>query len=244
MTAGIGSNNQVLSPFSCLRDVLHTIILIENNTNRGESGSMSLRRDIATVFERDPAARSLWEVLICYPGLHALYLHRMAHWLYRRRWFFLARLVSHFNRLVTAIEIHPGAQIGPGFFIDHGAGVVIGETTIIGEDVTIYQGVVLGGTGKEKGKRHPTIGDRVVISAGAMVLGNISIEEDCKIGAGAVVINSVPPGCTVVGVPGQVVKQDGDRVFNLDHGDLPDPVEARLRQLEARLRQLERMNQE
>ncbi len=205
---------------------------------------MSLRRDIATVFERDPAARSLWEVLTCYPGLHALYCHRVAHWLYRRRLFFLARLVSHCSRFLTGVEIHPGAEIGPGFFIDHGAGVVIGETSIIGENVTLYQGVVLGGTGKEKGKRHPTIGDRVMISAGAMVLGNITIEEDSKIGAGAVVINSVPPGCTVVGVPGRIVKQDGDRIFNLDHGDLPDPVEARLHQLEERLRRLETMSQE
>ena len=204
---------------------------------------MSLKRDIATVFERDPAARSLLEVLTCYPGLHALYLHRMAHWLYRQRAFFLARLLSHGSRFLTGVEIHPGAVIGPGLFIDHGAGVVIGETTIIGEDVTLYQGVVLGGTGKEKGKRHPTIGDRVIISAGAMVLGNITVEEDCKIGAGAVVINSVPSGCTVVGIPGRVVKRDGDRIFNLDHGDLPDPVEVRLRQLEERLEKLETTSQ-
>ncbi len=183
-----------------------------------------LREDIATVFERDPAARGIFEVVACYPGLHAVWLHRVAHRLYRRRLYLPARLISHLGRFLTGIEIHPGAKIGRRLFIDHGAGVVIGETAEIGNDVTIYQGVTLGGTGKDKGKRHPTIGDNVVIAAGAKVLGAITVGSNCRIGAGAVVIRSVPPNCTVVGVPGRIVVKDGVKQEPLDHANLPDPV--------------------
>jgi len=202
----------------------------------------SLRRDVRAVFERDPAARSTLEVILCYPGFHALQMHRIAHWLLRLGLPLLARVVSHVSRFLTGIEIHPGARIGPGFFIDHGMGVVIGETAEIGEDVTLYQGVVLGGTGKEKGKRHPTIGDRVTVSAGAIVLGDIRVGHDSRIGAGAVVIGDVPPNATVVGVPGRVVRLAGRKVggsIDLEHGRLPDPLEQRLLQMEARLRALE-----
>ncbi len=190
-----------------------------------------LRKDIKAVFERDPAAKSLLEVLLCYPGLHAILLHRVAHFFYRHRLFLIARLISQFSRAITQIEIHPGAKIGEGLFIDHGAGVVIGETTEIGNNVTIYQGVTLGGTGKEKGKRHPTIGNNVVISAGAKVLGSFTVGDNSKIGAGSVVLKPVPPNSTVVGVPGKVVIKDGEKVdsagasiIDLRHDLLPDPV--------------------
>jgi serine O-acetyltransferase len=200
-----------------------------------------LRRDIAAVFERDPACKSIWEVLFCYPGFHALQLHRVAHALYRRRLFFLARLVSQLSRWLTGIEIHPGAKIGAGCFIDHGMGVVIGETAEVGENVTLYQGVTLGGTGKEKGKRHPTVGNNVMIGVGAKVLGNITVGDNCRIGAGAVVVRSVPPNCTVVGVPGHVVWRDGRRVSGVDlnHGDLPDPVADALSALQRYVYRLE-----
>lgn len=211
-----------------------------------------LKEDIRVVFERDPAAKSVLEVLLCYPGLHAVWFHRLAHRLYRRQFFLLARLVSHLARFLTGIEIHPGAKIGRGFFIDHGAGVVIGETTEIGDNVTLYQGVTLGGTGKEKGKRHPTIGNNVVISAGAKILGSFTVGDNSKIGAGSVVLKPVPPDCTVVGVPGRVVVREGQRVHpavDLRHDLLPDPVadvlnrfeeeiinlKNRLQELEARL---------
>ncbi|MHB0885902.1 MAG: serine O-acetyltransferase EpsC [Bacillota bacterium] len=199
------------------------------------------RRDVRAVIERDPAARSVLEVILCYPGLHAVWIHRWAHRLYRRRRFLAARLLSQFARSLTGIEIHPGARLGRGFFIDHGMGVVIGETAEVGEDVTLYQGVTLGGTGKEKGKRHPTIGRNVIISAGAKVLGAITIGDNCKIGAGAVVIESVPPNCTVVGVPGRVVRRDGVRTAgaDLDHADLPDPVAEAIATLSRRLARLE-----
>ncbi|MEW6192291.1 MAG: serine O-acetyltransferase [Bacillota bacterium] len=186
-----------------------------------------LKEDIRVVFERDPAAKNVLEVLLCYPGLHAVWFHRLAHRLYRRQFFLLARLVSHLARFLTGIEIHPGAKIGRGFFIDHGAGVVIGETTEIGDNVTLYQGVTLGGTGKEKGKRHPTIGNNVVISAGAKILGSFTVGDNSKIGAGSVVLKPVPPDCTVVGVPGRVVVREGQRVcpaVDLRHDLLPDPV--------------------
>jgi serine O-acetyltransferase len=208
-----------------------------------------LKKEIQAVFDRDPAAKSVWEVLLCYPGLHAIILHRVAHFFYRRRFFFIARLISHFSRFLTQIEIHPGAKIGEGFFIDHGAGVVIGETAEIGNNVTIYQGVTLGGTGKEKGKRHPTIGNNVVISTGAKVLGAITVGENSKIGAGSVVLKDVPPNSTVVGVPGRVVVRDGQRVggpVDLRHDLLPDPVAeiingilAELEQLKKRVAELE-----
>jgi serine O-acetyltransferase len=198
-----------------------------------------LREDIRVVMERDPAAKSWIEVILCYPGFHAIRFHRVAHALYRRRLFVLARIVSQIARFLTGIEIHPGARIGQRLFIDHGMGVVIGETAEIGDDVTLYQGVTLGGTGKEKGKRHPTIGNGVMISAGAKVLGNITVGDRAKIGAGAVVVRSVPPDATVVGVPGRVVRRAGRRVgVDLEHGDLPDPVADALRRLTREVEEL------
>ncbi|NPV52358.1 MAG: serine O-acetyltransferase [Firmicutes bacterium] len=201
----------------------------------------TIRRDIQAVFERDPAAKSLLEVLLCYPGLHAIISHRIAHFFYRKRLFLIARLISHISRFFTGIEIHPGAKIGSGFFIDHGSGVVIGETAEVGDNVTLYQGVTLGGTGKEKGKRHPTIGNNVVISAGAKVLGSFRVGDGAKIGAGAVVLKPVPPCSTVVGVPGRVVVQDGKRVpgIDLEHGNLPDPVQAAFEAMQKRIAMLE-----
>ncbi|MEW9031373.1 MAG: serine O-acetyltransferase EpsC [Planifilum fimeticola] len=185
----------------------------------------TLRSDIQAVFDRDPAARGVLEVVLTYSGLHAIWMHRIAHWMYKKKWFLLARMLSQFNRFLTGIEIHPGAKIGKGLFIDHGMGVVIGETCEIGDNVTIYQGVTLGGTGKEKGKRHPTIEDNVLIASGAKVLGSMRIGRNSKIGAGSVVLREVPPNSTVVGVPGRVVVQNGVRVPNdLDHCNLPDPV--------------------
>lgn len=187
---------------------------------------MGLRDDIKAIFERDPAAKNLLEVLLCYPGLHAILLHRMAHRLHKWGFVLLPRLISQFSRLVTGIEIHPGARIGSGLFIDHGMGVVVGETAIIGDNVTLYQGVTLGGTGKEKGKRHPTIGNNVVIGTGAKVLGPIEVDDFAKIGAGSVVLQNVPSHTTVVGVPGRVVIYDGERIPSIDlhHENLPDPV--------------------
>lgn len=200
-----------------------------------------IKRDIQVVFERDPAVKSVWEVLLAYPGFHAIQIHRVAHWLYRRRRYVLARLLSHLGRWLTGIEIHPGARLGPGLFIDHGMGVVIGETAEVGENVTLYQGVVLGGTGKERGKRHPTIGNNVVIAAGAKVLGSFKVGDGAKIGAGAVVLREVPPCSTVVGVPGRVVAQQGRRVatIDLDHARLPDPVASAFQAMQARLEALE-----
>jgi len=183
-----------------------------------------LREDIRTVLREDPAARSTWEVIFCYPGLHALWLHRVAHFLWRHRLRLFGRLLSHLSRFATGIEIHPGASIGRRFFIDHGMGVVIGETSEIGDDVLIYQGVVLGGTSLQKRKRHPTIGNDVVIGAGATLLGAITIGDGARIGAGSVVVESVPPGATVVGVPGRVVEEGLRPVLDLEHGKLPDPV--------------------
>ncbi|MBO8129343.1 MAG: serine O-acetyltransferase [Peptococcaceae bacterium] len=205
-----------------------------------------IRRDIEVVFERDPAAKNVLEVLLCYPGLHAIILHRIAHWFYRRRCFTFARLISHFSRFMTGIEIHPGARIGEGFFIDHGAGVVIGETTEIGKNVTLYQGVTLGGTGKEKGKRHPTIGDNVVISAGAKILGSFKVGDNSKIGAGSVVLRPVPPNSTVVGVPGRVVRLNGKRVgiIDLRHDQLPDPVAEAMAKMEEHIQRLEQKVQD
>lgn len=214
-----------------------------------------LRSEIKVVFERDPAAKSAVEVLLTYPGLHAIIMYRWAHWLYKKNRFLLARILSQFARFITGIEIHPGAKIGTGLFIDHGAGVVIGETAEIGDNVTIYQGVTLGGTGKEKGKRHPTIGNNVVISTGAKVLGSFTVGDNVKIGAGSVVLKPVPPNCTVVGVPGKIVIQDGQRVgsvskIDLRHDLLPDPVSEALTDLaagveglEKRIAELERENQ-
>ena len=173
-----------------------------------------LRKDIRVVFERDPAAKSTLEVIFCYSGLHAIWLHRISHALFKRGWIVAARLVSNFCRFLTGIEIHPGATIGDGLFIDHGTGIVIGETAEIGKNVTLYQGVTLGGTGKEKGKRHPTIGNNVVIATGAKVLGSFKVGDHAKIGAGSVVLREVPPYATVVGIPGRVVVLHGKRIHN------------------------------
>ena len=181
-----------------------------------------VREQIETIFRRDPAARSTLEIALCYPGFHAILLHRLAHRLYGRGWYTLARIVSQLSRTLTGIDIHPGARIGRRFFIDHGMGVVIGETTEIGDDVLVYQGVTLGGTGKDTGKRHPTIGDDVVIGTGAAILGNIKIGDHVKIGAGSVVVHPIPAHSTVVGVPGRVV-HDSVEFEPLEHGDLPDP---------------------
>nr|WP_304654868.1 serine O-acetyltransferase EpsC [Sporolactobacillus sp. STSJ-5] len=186
------------------------------------------------VFDQDPAARSKWEVIMTYSGLHAIWSHRMAHWLWKKKRYFLARALSQFSRFFTGIEIHPGARIGRRFFMDHGMGIVIGETCEIGDDVTLFQGVTLGGTGKEKGKRHPTVGNDVLISAGAKVLGSITIGDHSKIGAGSVVLHDVPSNSTVVGIPGRVVRQNGLKVHHhdLNHADLPDPVAEKMHQLE------------
>jgi serine O-acetyltransferase len=200
-----------------------------------------IRADIQCVKERDPAATSTASVLFNYPGVHALWAHRVTHWLWGHHRFGFARWLSEVARFFTGVEIHPGASIGERFFIDHGMGVVIGETTIIGDDVTIYQGVTLGGTGKETGKRHPTLEDCVVVGVGAAVLGNITIGHGSKVGGGAVVIDDVPPNCTVVGVPGRVVMRGGSRVDTIDlhHEDLPDPVVEMFRCLQRRMDRLE-----
>jgi serine O-acetyltransferase len=200
-----------------------------------------LREDIACIRERDPAARSTWEVLTCYPGLHALFLHGWAHacWLAGFRW--LGRFISHLARFLTGIEIHPGAKIGRRVFIDHGMGVVIGETAEIGENVTLLQGVTLGGTSLRREKRHPTLGDNVVVGAGAKIIGAFTIGENSRIGAGSVVVREVPPNSVVVGVPGRVTYKDGQRVggIDLNQTDLPDPVMKALEQLVERIRTLE-----
>lgn len=199
----------------------------------------AMKEDIKVVFEKDPAARSSLEVILTYSGLHAVWAHRLAHKLFKRNLLFLARVISQISRFFTGIEIHPGAQIGRRFFIDHGMGVVIGETCIIGNDVTIYQGVTLGGTGKEKGKRHPTLEDHVLVATGAKVLGNITIGKNSKVGAGSVVLQNVPPNATVVGIPGKVVIKDGIKVgCELDHRDLPDPVADKFREMQLEMKKL------
>ncbi|WCN37746.1 serine O-acetyltransferase [Aneurinibacillus uraniidurans] len=199
-----------------------------------------LREDIAVVMERDPAARSKMEVVLTYSGLHAIWFHRISHRLWKRDFPTLARMVSQLGRWLTGIEIHPGARIGKGLFIDHGMGVVIGETCEIGDNVTLYQGVTLGGTGKEKGKRHPTIGNNVLIASGAKVLGSMKIGDNSKIGAGSVVLKEVPPNSTVVGVPGHVIIQDGIKVQQqaFDHTNMPDPVEELLQSMQNEIEQL------
>ncbi len=184
----------------------------------------SIREDVATVRERDPAAKSRLEVFLCYSGLHALWFYRINHWLWNRGFWLLARWLSQVARFLTGIEIHPGATIGRRLFIDHGLGVVIGETAIVGDDVTLYQGVTLGGTGKEHGKRHPTIEDDVVIGGGAKVLGNITVGRNCRIGAGSVVLRNVPENSTVVGVPGHIIFRNGERVVITDPKQINDPL--------------------
>jgi serine O-acetyltransferase len=200
-----------------------------------------IKEDIDTVFDRDPAAKNIFEVLFCYPGLHSIWIHRFSHFLWIKRVPFFPRLISQIARAFTGIEIHPGAVIGRRFFIDHGMGVVIGETSKIGDDVTIYQYVTLGGTGKDKGKRHPTIGNNVVIGAGAIVLGPITIGDNVRIGAGAVVIKMVPENSTVVGNPGRIVVRNGvkAKLSQLDHNILPDPLKDYLIKQDQKIFELE-----
>ena len=211
----------------------------------------SAREYVASVFDRDPAAKSWLEVLLCYPGQHALWAHRVNHWLWTHHLRLLARFCSQVSRLLTGIEIHPGAEIGRRFFIDHGMGVVIGETTIIGDDVTLYQGVTLGGTGKEKGKRHPTLGNNVVVGGGAKILGNVTVGENCRVGAGSVVLSDVPDNSTIVGVPGHIIFRDGKRVVITDPKEIRDPLSdalaalaSQVQALEETVRQLERERDE
>ena len=207
-----------------------------------------LRYDINAIKERDPAARNSFEVLMLYSGLHAVIYHRWANFFYRHKMFFMARLISQTSRHLTGIEIHPGAKIGKGLFIDHGAGVVIGETTEIGDNCTIYQGVTLGGTGKDKGKRHPTLGNNVMVGCGAKVLGPFKVGDNSRIAAGAVVLEEVPPDCTVVGVPARVVKRDGVKVKPLDQIHIPDPVAQEICRLEVKMaamqKQLDKLREE
>jgi serine O-acetyltransferase len=207
-----------------------------------------IREDIRNVFDKDPAARSVPEVLCCYPGLHAIWLHRISHWLWTHKLRFLGRLLSHLGRFLTNIEIHPGARIGRRVFIDHGSGVVIGETSELGDDCLLYQGVVLGGTTLEKKKRHATLGHGVVMGTGSITLGPITIGDGARVGAGSVVVKSVPPGVTVVGIPGRIVTRKQKPVAELEHARLPDPVHEDIRnvlreehRLEARVRELERL---
>ncbi|MBP2634078.1 MAG: serine O-acetyltransferase [Firmicutes bacterium] len=226
-----------------------------------------LKKDIRVVFDRDPAAKSIWEVIFCYQGLHAIWFHRLSHYFYLKGWILFPRMISNFARFLTGIEIHPGATIGEGLFIDHGSGIVIGETTEIGKNVTLYQGVTLGGTGKEKGKRHPTIGNNVVVASGAKVLGSFLVGDHAKIGAGSVVLKEVPANATVVGIPGKVVLMYGKKIktpeqiaeenrrklesidadieeaeekdVDLSHGNLPDPEEEMLMCMHRNIQQLE-----
>lgn len=201
----------------------------------------ALKKDLNAIMQHDPAARNKLEVILTYSGFHAIVFYRLAHFLHIHRYFLLARIISQLTRFFTGIEIHPGATIGAGFCIDHGSGVVIGETTVIGENVLIYQGVTLGGTGKEKGKRHPTIEDGVMISAGAKVLGPFTVGKNAKIGAGSIVLKEVPPCATVVGIPGRVVKICGERIDDLDQ-TLPDPIMDELNAIKSRLAALEVKN--
>ncbi|HZX60122.1 MAG: serine O-acetyltransferase [candidate division NC10 bacterium] len=202
----------------------------------------TMRRDIQAARDRDPAVRSTLELFFCYPGLHAVWAHRIAHWFWSRGLLFIGRALSHLNRFLTGIEIHPAAHLGPGLFIDHGMGVVIGETTEIGENVTIYQGVTLGGTSLERKKRHPTIGNNVVIGAGAKILGPFTVGDNSKIGSGSVVVKEVPPNSVVVGVPGRVIYRDGKKVTDMDFDwtNLPDPVAQALQCLLDRVHDLEK----
>jgi serine O-acetyltransferase len=201
-----------------------------------------VRRDVAAAMERDPAARSRLEILLCYPGVHALVLHRLAHRFWRGGWLVTARFLAHIARFLTGIEIHPGARIGAGVFIDHGMGVVIGETAEVGDDVTLYQGVTLGGTSLKREKRHPTLERSVVVGTGAAVLGAITVAAGARIGAGSVVVADVPADSVVVGVPGKVIYRDGKRVaprIDLEHADLPDPLARAIEQILDRLHELE-----
>lgn len=217
-----------------------------------------ITKDLDAIMLRDPAVRTRLEAALCYPGLHAIWLHRLAHPLYKRGWVVIPRIINTFSRFLTGIDIHPGAKLGPGLFIDHGMGLVIGETAEIGSNVTLYQGVTLGGTGKEKGKRHPTIGNNVVVSSGAKVLGSFKVGDNSKIGSGSVVLQEVPPNSVVVGIPGRIVTRDGVRInpngdsdaesmIDLNHDKLPDPVAdyerllaKHMEEFNARLQELEK----
>ncbi|MBZ5202943.1 serine O-acetyltransferase [Planomicrobium chinense] len=200
-----------------------------------------LKDDVDVIFEQDPAARSYLEVILTYSGLHAIWAHRLAHFFFKKKLFFIARVISQISRFFTGIEIHPGAVIGRRFFIDHGMGVVIGETCIIGDNVTLYQGVTLGGTGKERGKRHPTLEDNVLVATGAKVLGSIVIGANSKVGAGSVVLKNVPANATVVGIPGKVVIQDGVKVKpDLNHQNMPDPMMDKCESMELKIAAMER----
>ncbi len=202
---------------------------------------MSLWSDARSIAKRDPAAKNILEVIFLYSGFHALVIHRGAHWLYRHKCFFLARLLSQLNRFLTGVEIHPGAKIGKGLFIDHGMGIVIGETAQIGDNCTIYHGVTLGGTGKDIGKRHPTIGDNVLIGTGAKILGPFEVGDNSMIGANSVVLNAIDPESTVIGIPGRPIKQTGERIpsVDLDQINLPDPVKQELNNLDGKIACLE-----
>jgi len=202
----------------------------------------TLRRDIQAAWDRDPAVRSTLEIIFCYPGLHAVWLHRVAHWFWNRGLLFIGRFISHMTRFLTGIEIHPAARLGPGLFIDHGMGVVIGETSEVGENVTIYQGVTLGGTSLERKKRHPTIGNNVIIGGGAKILGPFMVGDNSKIGSGSVVVKEIPPNSVVVGVPGRVIYRDGKKVTDMDFDwtNLPDPVAQALQCLLDRVHDLEK----
>ena len=200
-----------------------------------------IREEISAIMERDPAARNAFEVFFMYPGFHAVFWHRLSHWLFKRKRYTLARYVSQTIRFWTGIEIHPGAKLGKGLFIDHGMGVIIGETTEIGDNCTIYQGVTLGGTGKDIGKRHPTLGNNVLVGAGAKVLGPFKVGDNSKIAANAVVLSEVPENCTCVGVPARIVKVNNKRVSNFDNVHIPDPVSQELCRLHAQLDKLEKM---
>lgn len=235
------SDEHISNQFAQSADGANTSV----SENQSEANIMTnvitlLRHDFRIIFQRDPAARNWLEVLFCYPGFHALCLHRLAHWLYHRKIDFIPRLISHFSRFISGIEIHPAAQIGKGVFIDHGMGVVIGETAIVGDYTLIYQGVTLGGTGKESGKRHPTIGKNVVVGTGASVLGNIQIGDRVRVGAGSVVLHSVSDDCTVVGIPGHPVSRKQDvNLSPLEHGKLPDVEATVICSLVQRVEQLE-----
>ena len=206
-----------------------------------------IKEDVDAAFQNDPAARSKLEVILCYPGVHALLLHRISHYLWKKGLFLLARLISHANRFLTGIEIHPAAEIGRGVFIDHGMGVVIGETAVVGDGCLIYKGVVLGGTTTEKTKRHPTLGKKIIVGSNACILGNITIGDYVRIGSGSVVVKDVPPHATVVGVPGRIIEQKKkEHDVMLDHGQLPDPIAEALkvvlkenRKLKQRIKKLE-----
>ena len=226
---------------SARTDAVHESMLGERLGEIGSRAAASLARDLKAVRERDPAARNILEIVTCYPGLHALWLHRAAHALWKRNLAVVPRVISQFGRFVTGIEIHPGATLGEGLFIDHGAGVVIGETAEVGDNVTIYQGVTLGGTGKESGKRHPTVGDNVVIGAHSQLLGSIKVGDNVKVGSGSVVIQDTPANATVVGNPGRPVISEGAKVGipDIDYTHLPDPVAEAMKCLVRRVVQLE-----